>query len=82
MASWSFLGEDSDSLTAGEWEQIFLLASKGVPHTEVDVDPLHCPTCRIAHATVLVARETSLADALLHVCQMPAIALIDAFEFD
>lgn len=79
---WTFLGEvEEESLTAGEWQSIYLLANRGLPHAEIDVDPLHCPTCRIAHAVVLCARESPLAEAMTAVLAMPATALIDAFDF-
>lgn len=81
---WTFLDEaDDDSLTAAEWEHIFLLVNRGgIPHAEIDVDPLHCPTCRIAHAAVMVARETRFEEALGAVSAMPALALVDAFIYD
>ncbi len=79
---WVFLDEvDEDSLTAAEWERIYVLANQGLPHAEVDVDPLHCPSCRIAHAVTLVGRETTLAEALRAVLAMPAVALVDAFDY-
>lgn len=80
---WTFLGEaEEGSLTAAEWERIYLIVNqRGLPHAEIDVDPLHCPTCRIAFAAVLVARETSLADAAAEVAALPATALVDAFDY-
>jgi hypothetical protein len=78
---WSFLAAEAneESLTAGEWEQVFLLANRGVPHREAEIDPTHCPTCRIAIAVAFLMRETTLVDAVAAVAAMPNLALIDAF---
>lgn len=78
---WTFLGEaEEESLTAGEWERIYLLVNLfGLGHAEVDIDPAHCPTCRNVIASVLVAREAPIEEALAAVAQMPASAAVDAF---
>lgn len=79
---WTFLEEAAEeSLTAGEWEQVYLFVNQaGLPHAERFIDPAHCPTCRNAIAAVLVARETDQESAIEAVTSMPAVALIDAFE--
>lgn len=78
---WTFLGEvEEESLTAGEWERIYLLVNQfGLRHREVEIDPTHCPTCRNVHAAVLLTRETSFDDAVEAVALMPAASLVDAF---
>lgn len=78
---WTFLDEvDEDSLTVAEWERIYLLVNQlGLPHAEIDLDPAHCPTCRTAHAVVILERETSMAEAVMAISAMPAASLIDAF---
>lgn len=78
---WTFLGEvEEESLTAAEWERVFLMVNAfGLPHLESQVDYLHCPSCRIAIAAVLVARESTLDEAVSAVGAMPALALVDAF---
>ncbi len=78
---WTFLGEiDEESLTAGEWERVYLLVNQfGLPHREVEIVPAHCPTCRNAIGTVLLERETDGVEAAKAITSMPAMALIDAF---
>jgi hypothetical protein len=78
---WTFLTDEAseESLTAGEWEQVFLLANRGLPHREAEIDPTHCPSCRIAIGAVFLMRETTLVDAVAAVAAMPNLALIDAF---
>lgn len=78
---WTFLGEvDEESLTAGEWEHIYLLVNQlGLPHSESAIDPTHCPTCRNVIAAVILSREGSLEEASRAVAAMPAVAAVDAF---
>lgn len=81
---WTFLGEiEEESLTAGEWERIYLLVNQlGLPHMEAELDPTHCPTCRIAHAVVMVERDAASDEAFSAVVSMPADALVTAFMLE
>lgn len=78
--AWSFAGVEEETITAGEWERIYLLVNvAGLPHAEVDVDPAHCPTCRNAHAIVCLAREGDWDDAVASVSAFPAHLLVEQF---
>lgn len=45
-----------DELTNGEHEGLFLLVNSGIPHTEAQISPAHCPTCRNAILIVALGR--------------------------
>lgn len=71
---------DEDELTAGQQEQIFLLANSGLPHNEMWIHPAHCPSCRNAIAVVaLCAAGEQLEVAATQVRGMLAVDLLDSF---
>ena len=73
-----------DDLTTGEWEHLYLLVNRlGLPHTELEIDPLHCPTCRSAIAVhaALMAGVPSIEAAAALLVDLPRGALPAAFSF-
>lgn len=73
-----------DDLTVGEWEHIFILVNgMGVPHSEVDIDPRHCPVCRsaIAIQAALNAGIPSVPVAAALLVDLPRGALPRAFSY-
>lgn len=71
-------------LTVGEWEHIYILVNRlGVPHSEVDIDPLHCPVCRsaIAIQAALNAGIPNIEVAAALLVDLPRGALPRAFSF-
>jgi hypothetical protein len=74
---------DEESLNAATWEQLFLLANRGLPHDESWIAPIHCPTCRLAIAMIAVITAglaESLDEAAILVGSMPAADLLSSFE--
>lgn len=74
---------DSDELTSGEWESIFVRVQMGgMRHGELEIHPLHCPTCRNSIAMVLLEVRTGIdmVTAARVVGAMPRAALLDAVQ--
>lgn len=86
---WQFTAPDDPAvvaveaeLTAGEWEQMFLLAQAGGRHDEIDLSPTHCPVCRSAVAvTVLASHGMPTGDAVERASGWLAADLVAAFTF-
>lgn len=73
-----------DDLTTGEWEHLYLLVNRlGLPHTELEIHPLHCPTCRsaIAIQAALAAGVPTIEAAAGMLVDLPRGALPNAFTF-
>lgn len=73
-----------DDLTTGEWEHLYILVNRlGIPHREVDIDPLHCPVCRsaIAIQAALNAGIPNIETAAALLVDLPRGALPSAFTF-
>lgn len=72
---------DENELTAGAWEQIFLVANQGLPHAESEIAPAHCPTCRCAIGVVAhMLAGDDLATASEVVAGMSLLEQIQAFS--
>lgn len=71
--------EEDGEWTAGQWETLYVLANRVIAHREVDIDPLHCPSCRIAIAAYAFTAELPVDGAIERAINISAGELVDAF---